>query len=57
MNKNIDEMLKVLLAYKEGKAIESKRYKDESWWEDKEPTWNFGLNCYRIKPEKLEEET
>ena len=49
----IDEMIEVLQAYKEGKAIQAVPLCDNSGWYDvKKPSWDFSAMEYRIKPEK-----
>lgn len=46
-----DEMIAVIQAHKDGKAIEF-RY-DGEWktCQDNNPLWNFTNNFYRVKPE------
>lgn len=56
---NIDEMIKILNAYKEGKTIEHRfRNRDigDSWGgiDMQNPEWNWGIFEYRVKPD-LEE--
>ena len=51
----IDEMIEVLTAAKEGKAIESRTVIDDdesdTWHLNIEPKWNFQVTEYRVKPE------
>ena len=50
---NIDDMIAVLQATKEGKTIQS-RYNSSRPWQDCDPRWAFD-NCeYRVKPEPRE---
>lgn len=49
----IDEMIAVLTAHKEGKAIQAtSRCNESGWFEIKNPSWDFSAMEYRIKPEK-----
>lgn len=52
MQKSIDEMIKVMQAYREGKTIEfiTPGINDE-WEENKNPLWNWDNFDYRVKPE------
>jgi hypothetical protein len=55
---NLDEMIEVLQAAKDGKEIEFKE-KDKSYWQrlcykDGSAAWNFWEYDYRIKPEPRE---
>lgn len=48
----INEMIEVLTAFKEGKKIEYRsRLVDENFIDSNAPTWNFGTTEYRIKPQ------
>lgn len=50
-----EEMIKVMKAYDEGKAIEwrySTMTTKDTWYAVKEPVWNWFDYEYRIKPEK-----
>lgn len=53
-----DEIIEVVQAHKEGKAIES-RIKDDKgyslWFVTTEPCWNFGTHEYRIAKPKPRE--
>ena len=47
-----DEMILVLAAYRDGKALEMKTSEPGSKWVDcPNPLWNFGYIDYRVKPE------
>ena len=52
---NIDDMILVLTAYKEGQTIQFLAF-DEPHWKDcrGDPVWAFNLNEYRVKPEPRE---
>lgn len=48
---NIDEMIAVVTAYRDGKQIEFRRNDGEPKWLDNvSPRWNFESFDYRIKP-------
>lgn len=50
--KDIDYMISVMRAYKEGKTIESKfRYSPSVWCIDYSPVWNWDRMDYRVKEE------
>ena len=49
MKQDINEIIKVISAFKDGKPIQT-RIKGKSWADCKEPTWNFAYQEYRIKP-------
>jgi len=52
MKHDLDYMISVMQAAKEGKEIESTFWDDKSIWYDcKEPDWNWDVYDYRIKPE------
>ena len=48
--KTIQEMVDIMQAYQEGKQIQIYD-KIHNQWVDDEPSWNWGLHEYRIKPE------
>ena len=48
--KTIQEMVDIMQAYQEGKQIQIYD-KIHNQWVDEEPSWNWGLHEYRIKPE------
>lgn len=51
----IDEMIAVLQAAKEGKAIEFRsKSARTSWGSAATPSWDFFSNEYRVKPEPIE---
>ena len=49
-----EEKIEVMQAYVDGKKIEINKYLDnhKHWIDIKEPTWNWGINNYRVKPEE-----
>lgn len=47
----IEEQIKVMEAYTEGKTIQSKAVIGEHWCDDTKPTWDWYHFEYRIKPE------
>lgn len=49
--KTLDEMIAVMQAAKDGKAIEWRRGIGNSDWECSTPAWNWNVCDYRIKPE------
>lgn len=48
-----DEMIEVIQAHKEGKAIDGRLIGsgDDDWRIDDEPTWDFSKWEYRVRPE------
>ena len=53
MGNDIDYMLSVMQAYKEGKTIEHKvRYPCAVWYIDYSPVWNWDYMDYRVKEEE-----
>ena len=46
----IDEMIAVLQAARDGKTIQDSMSND-AWYDNPDPTWNFGAIMYRVKPE------
>lgn len=50
---NIDHMIAVLTAYKEGKTIQARHRDDEktTWLQATEPCWDWETYDYRVKPE------
>ena len=48
---DIDSMIAVLRAAKEGKVIQAKHH--DGVWRDSDPSWNFRSNEYRVKPEPV----
>lgn len=52
---DIDHMIAVLQAFKEGKAIQywarCNRGTDENWGDAPNPIWNWASYDYRVKPE------
>ena len=55
MKIDIDYMLSVMQAYKEGKTIEHKvRYPRAVWYIDYNPVWNWDAMDYRVKEEENE---
>ena len=55
MGNNIDYMLSVMQAYKEGKTIENKaKYTSHAWSVDHNPVWNWDYIDYRVKEEENE---
>ena len=51
---NIDEMIEVLQAAKEGKQIQYRCCAMKSWKDTTYPSWDFSLYRYRVKPEPRE---
>lgn len=53
---NINEMIEILQAYKEGENIQAKYKGGSSFWGviDNPPTWNFEEYDFRVKPEPRE---
>ena len=51
----IDEMIAVLQAAKEGKTIQDSLSND-AWYDNPDPTWNFQQLKYRVKPEPVKVE-
>jgi hypothetical protein len=51
---NIDEMIEVLQAFKDGEQIQSKVYEHDIWHDDNEPKWGFKFREYRVKPKPIE---
>lgn len=49
-----EKMIEVMKAYTEGKPIQSKTVTGEHWCDIPEPTWDWKLFEYRVKPEKEE---
>lgn len=49
-----EKMIEVMKAYTEGKPIQSKTVTGEHWCDIPEPTWDWRLFEYRVKPEKEE---
>ena len=53
--KDIDHMIAVMQAFKEGKAIQywarCNRGTDENWGDAPNPIWNWATFEYRVKPE------
>ena len=55
MGNDIDYMLSVMQAYKEGKTIENKaKYTSHAWSVDHNPVWNWDYIDYRVKEEENE---
>lgn len=55
MKIDIDYMLSVMQAYKEGKTIENKaKYTSHAWSVDHNPVWNWDYIDYRVKAEENE---
>ena len=55
MGNDIDYMLSVMQAYKEGKTIENKaKYTSHAWSVDYSPVWNWDYVDYRVKEEENE---
>ena len=55
MKRDIDYMLSVMQAYKEGKTIENKfRHSPSVWYIDYSPVWNWDRMDYRVKEEENE---
>ena len=53
MKRDVDYMLSVMQAYKEGKTIEHKvRYPRAVWYIDYNPVWNWDYMDYRVKEEE-----
>ena len=53
MKRDIDYMLSVMRAYKEGKTIEQKSKNTASvWWINRNPVWNWDYIDYRVKEEE-----
>ena len=53
MKRDIDYMLSVMQAYKEGKTIEQKSKNTASvWYIDYNPVWNWDYMDYRVKEEE-----
>ena len=53
MKNDIDYMLSVMQAYKEGKTIENKaKYTTSVWYIDHSPVWNWDYIDYRVKEEE-----
>ena len=53
MGNDIDYMLSVMQAYKEGKTIENKaKYTSHAWSVDHNPVWNWDYIDYRVKEEE-----
>lgn len=50
----IDEMIAVLTAAKEGKRIQYKRHEFNEWYDNNDSRWNFEMFEYRVKPEPRE---
>jgi hypothetical protein len=50
---NIDSMIEVLTAYKNGEQIQSKHC-DGQWINHPKPAWDFYECEYRVKPKPLE---
>ena len=54
---DINRMIAVMQAAKEGKAIQSRRSDycdiDENWKDTPEPIWNWDTYDYRVKPAEL----
>ena len=48
---DIDSMIAVLRAAKEGKVIQAKHH--DGVWRDSDPSWNFNVSEYRVKPEPV----
>ena len=51
---NIDEMIAVLQAAKEGKKIQFRGSGHDKWEDTEEPIWDFYEIQYRVKPEPRE---
>lgn len=51
---NIDDMIEVLQAYKEGKSIEVMGLTSGQWFQSLEPSFCFRDFNYRVKPEPKE---
>lgn len=52
--KTLDEMIAVMQAARDGKLIERRSWNANSltgWYPAAEPTWDWGLWDYRVKPE------
>lgn len=47
----IEQMIEVMQAYDEGKEIQYKPVAGGSWHDEAEPSWNFSILDYRIKPD------
>ena len=56
MNMTSDEMIAVITADKEGKALQFETRTIPPVWKDviARPVWSFNENRYRVKPEPLE---
>ena len=56
---NHDEMIEIIQAHKEGKEVQREAVSPAghvSWVDDPEPSFNFNMYYYRIKPEAVEPE-
>ena len=50
-----DKMIEVLLAAERGEQIQKQtKYEQTPWEDDPEPSWNFGIWRYRVKPKPRE---
>ena len=57
MSMTHDEMIAVIAAHRDGKAIQFRRHGDSKWTgylDGNSPEWLFSICDYRIKPEPLE---
>lgn len=49
----IDEMLNVIQAWKDGKVIEVREIPSGEWMVNRNPVWNFNKFEYRVKPDEI----
>ena len=53
MSQNVNEIINIILSYRNGKGIEFKKKEDNSKWSKlEEPFWNFEEYDYRVSIEK-----
>jgi hypothetical protein len=53
--KTIKEMVEVMQAFEQGRAIECQPLTWDTWADCKEPGWNWQLYDYRVKPTRITE--
>ena len=51
---NIDEMIEVLTAYKNGEVIQCRKNGQREWKKTSYPAWSFSDTEYRVKPKPIE---
>lgn len=50
MASRLDHIVEVVLAYKQGKIVQSRQWVSKEWQDNPAPAWDFNQEFYRVKP-------